>query len=113
MTAFIESLPEGAALRQDRTMSLVEAIPDVTVGYGVAGVTQVLIDPHPLAADDAGGEPETGALVTSCRMSHALSPAIPRCIREGVAPVHPSFGKTTGPALRPACFINPEKGRYS
>ena len=34
-----------SALRQSRTMSLVEAIANVAVGYGVAVVTQILIFP--------------------------------------------------------------------
>jgi hypothetical protein len=44
-------------MKQSRTMSLVEAIANVAVGYGIAVGTQILVF---RAAHDAGAEPEDG-----------------------------------------------------
>ena len=62
-------------MKQSRAMSLVEAIANVAVGYGVAVVTQILDLPGLRAAHDAGAEPEDGRGVHGGEHRAVLRPA--------------------------------------
>ena len=60
-------------MSQSRTMSFVESIANVTVGYGVAVVTQVLIFPHFGWHPTIGQNLRIGAMFTMVSLARSFA----------------------------------------